>query len=173
MVARNLVEAFDFGLGCAVDEEAERVVDDDGIVDLAGLLIGLAHEHESRASLAVEEALHCGDGGWLIARNVLAVQVAGGKDDEDRGYEASDDADLQEDASVLYALAFQEIEGAHGGHDEGAGNDGAGHVVRVLEQPPGIQQQLPEAEDFKLPVGQAVISHRMLHPGVGDDDEET
>ena len=68
--------------------------------------------------------------------------------------------------------AFKQIKRADGGHDERAGDDGAGHVVHVLQQAPGIEEQLPEAEHLELPVGQAVVGHGMLHPGVGDDDEE-
>jgi hypothetical protein len=132
----------------------------------------LSHQHEARSIFGFEEALHCSDGGWLIVRNVLAVQVAGGKDDEDRRDEASDDADLEKDAGVVLHPPFQKVKSAHGGHDEGAGDDGAGHVVGVLEQPPGVEQQLPEVEYLELAVGEAIIGHRVLHPGVGDDDEE-
>src|ERR1035437_4777874 len=173
LVAGNLVEAFYLGLGGSVDEEAERVVDDDGVVDLLCHLVGLANQHESRSGLAVKEAFHAGGSDRLVVRDELSMQVAGGKDDEDRRNNSGDDADLEKDAGVLLALSFQEIEGARGGHDKGTGNNRAGHVVRVLEQPPGVEQQLPEAEHLELPVGQAIIGHRMLHPGVGDDDEKT
>ena len=74
---------------------------------------------------------------------------------------------------VVLAPPLQQIKCAHGGHDKRAGDHRAGHVVRVLQQAPGIQQQLPEAEHLELAVGQPVIGHRMLHPGVGDDDEES
>ena len=120
----------------------------------------------------VEESLHGGNGRGLILRYVLAGQIAGGKDDEDGRNDARDDAHLEEDAAVLLAAALQQIEGAHGGHDERAGDDRAGHVVHVLEERPGIHQQLPEAEHFEMPVGHAGVADGMLHPRVGDDDEE-
>ena len=152
LVARNAIEASDFGLGGAVDEKAEHVVDDDGIVDLAGFFIRLAHEHDARARFGLEETFHAGDGGGLMSRNVFAVQVAGGKDDEDGGDEPGDHADLEKDAAEFVVAAIEQIERADGCHDEGSGDDGSGHVVHVLEQAPGIEQQLPEAEHFKLAV---------------------
>ena len=172
LVVGNLIESFDFGLGRSVDEEAQHIVHHDRIVDLACLFIGLAHQHQARAGFAVEEALHRGDGGWLIARNVLAVQVAGGKDDEDRGDEASDDANLQEDPAILFQSVLQEIKSAHGRHDKRSSNHRTRHIVGVLQQAPGIHQQLPEAEYLELPIGQAIIGDGMLHPGIGDDDEK-
>jgi cation transport regulator ChaB len=36
----------------------------------------------------------------LVARNVFAMQIACGKDDEDRGDDASSDADFEKYASI-------------------------------------------------------------------------
>ena len=51
LIAREAVEARDLGLGGAVDQKAEHVIDDDGIVDLAGLFVGLTHEDNARAGV--------------------------------------------------------------------------------------------------------------------------
>jgi len=37
--------------------------------------------------------------------------------------------------------------------------------VHVLSSPTD-EEQLPEAQDFKLTVGQTVVGHGMLHPGI-------
>ena len=42
----------------------------------------------------------------------------------------------------------------------------------VLQQSPGIGQQPPEAGHFIPAVRQNAVSHGVLHPGVGHDDEE-
>ena len=101
----NLVQALHLGGGGAVDEEAEDVVDDDGIVDPLRFDVGLAHEDQRRALLGVEEALHAGHGGGLVPGHVPAVQVAGGKDLQDAGEDAGDDAELEEDAAVALRRA--------------------------------------------------------------------
>ena len=118
LVVWNLVEALDFGLGGAVDQEAQCVVDDDGVVDLAGVLIGLADEHHSRAVLGLEKTFHPGHRSRLVAGHILAVQVAGGEDDEDRGNQSGDDANLEKNAAILVQPPFQKIKCAYGGHYE-------------------------------------------------------
>ncbi len=120
----------------------------------------------------MEEAFHTGDGCGLVTRDVFAVQVAGGKDDEDGGDNAGDDTDAGEDASVAFPFPIKQIERADSCHDKRRGNDRASHVVHVLKQTPRIEKKLPEAEYLKLSVGQAVVGDGVLHPGVGDDDEE-
>jgi hypothetical protein len=152
----NWFEPFHFGFGGAVDEEAEDVVDHDGIVDLAGFFVGLAHEDDSRAGLVLKRpSMPAMAAGWFCA-TYLPCEVAGGKDDEDRGDDAGDDADFQEDACRSPRAAFEQIERADSGHDEGAGDHCAAHIVHVLQPGPGVQQQLPEADDFKVAVGQRV-----------------
>ena len=66
----------------------------------------------------------------------LALPVAGRKNLQDAEDAAGNHADLDEDAGVLGPLAGQQIERAHGGHDERAGNRRAAHVVRVLPSAP-------------------------------------
>ncbi len=93
--------------------------------------------------------------GWF-SRDVFAGKIAGGKDDEDGRNDAGDDAHLEEDAAVLFAAAFQQIERADGGHDEGAGDDCAGHVVHVLQRSPGIQSSCQKLSTSKWPSGMRV-----------------
>ena len=107
-----------------------------------------------------------------MTRDVFAVEVARGKDDEDGGDYAGNDADACEDASVAFPFPIKQIERADGCHDKRCGNDSAGHVVHVLKQTPRIEKKLPEAEDFKLAVGQALVGDWVLHPCVGNNDEE-
>ena len=100
----------------SVEQEAEDVVDDQRIVDLLRVLVGLADEDNRRALLRVEEAFHSGNGCGLIFRNVAAVEVAGGKDLDDAGDEAGDDADFQEEAAEFLVALFEQVERA-GGRD--------------------------------------------------------
>ena len=74
LIAGEVVEALDLGLGGAVDEEAEDVVDDEGIVDGLGDLVGLAHDDHAGALFGVEEAFHAGHGDGLMLGDVFAVQ---------------------------------------------------------------------------------------------------
>ena len=50
---------------------------------------------------------------------------------------------------LLVMLLAEQIEGADRRHDEGAGDHGPAHVVRVLHQRPRIQHELPEAGELE------------------------
>ena len=73
LVVWNLVESLHFGFGRSIDDEAQRIVDDDRVVYLMCLLVGLADKHHPCAGLSVEQALHCRDGGGLVARDIFAM----------------------------------------------------------------------------------------------------
>ena len=47
---------------------------------------------------------------------------------------------LEKDAAVVVLAALKQVKGARARHDERSGDDCAGHVVRVLQQAPGIQE---------------------------------
>lgn len=173
LVRRKVVQAFHLGRSCAIDEEAENVVDRHRIVDLLRVLVRLADEDHRRTLLRAEEPFHPGDGGRLILRHVAAVEVAGGKDLHDAGDEACDDSDFHEQAAEVLIALFEQIKRAGGGDDERCGNDGSAHVVRVLQPCPRIQHEVPEARDFIGAVGEQAVRDGVLHPGVGNDDEET
>src|SRR4030081_2414604 len=99
LVAGKVIEALDFSGGGAVDEEAEDLVDAKRIVDGLRLVIGLAHDDHACALFRVEEAFHGCDGGGLVLRHVLAVEVAGGEDLQYAGDDAGDDTELEKDVA--------------------------------------------------------------------------
>jgi hypothetical protein len=43
--------------------------------------------------------------------------------------------------------------------------------MRKLQDRPGIQEQPPEAIHLEAAVGHALVGDRVLHPGIGGDDE--
>ena len=88
LVAGKVVESFDLGGGGAVDEEAENLVDAQRIVDGLRLVVRLPHDDHAGALFRAEESFHGGDGGRLVLRHVLAVEIAGGKDLQDAGDDA-------------------------------------------------------------------------------------
>ena len=134
-------------------------------------LVGLAKDDHACTGSGVKERFHAGDGDGLMLGGVLALRVAGGEDHQDTGDEACGYGGAEEDLRVLDELSFEHVEGADCGHDEGGGDDGGAHVVRVLEDGPGVHQQSPEAGDLEGAVGQDLVGDGVLHPGVGDDDE--
>ncbi len=156
----NSFEAFDFGGGRSVDQEAEDVVDGERIVDGLRRLVGLAEQHDGRALLGVEQTFHAGDGGGLILRDVTAVEVAGGKDLDDAGDEAGDDSDLQEEPAKFLVGFLEQVEGPGRGHDEGAVTTAPHMLCAYWIQRPGIQHELPEAGDLIGAVGQQAGTRR-------------
>ena len=77
------------------------------------------------------------------------------------------------DPSMLFEFPPQQIERADRRHDERAGDHGAAHVVRVLPPRPRIQHQCPETAELHGTVRGCDISHGILHPGIGGDNEES
>ena len=100
------------------------------------------------------------------------MKIAGGEDLQGAGDDAGDHAEAEEDGAIRAFAFLKDVERADSGHDEGGGNDGSAHVVRVLKPGPGVEEELGEAGDFKDAVGQERVADGVLHPGVGDDDEE-
>src|ERR1700687_71569 len=76
-----------------------------------------------------------------------------------------------EDAAMGFKLSPEQVERAHGSHDECSRDYRATHVVGVLPPRPGIQDQSPKAAELHGSVGSFGVAHRMLHPGIGRDDE--
>ena len=140
LIARKVVKAFDFSGGGAVDEKAEDLVDAEWVVDGLRLVVGLAHDDHAGTLFGVEEAFHGGDGGGLVFGHVLAVEVACGEDLKDARDDARDDAEAEEDVAVRAFALLEEVERADCGHDEGSGDDGGTHVMRVLQPSPGVHE---------------------------------
>src|SRR5208283_257542 len=57
------------------------------------------------------------------------------------------------------------------GHHKAARLHRAQHVVRVLEQSPGIQQQAPKTREFNCAGGCYAVAGGVLHPRIGGDDQ--
>ena len=87
------VETFHFGLPAPVGQEAERVGNDQRIVDLALSTSGWPMMHQRRARLAGEQPFHGGQGDGLIVGDHAALAIAGGKQLQDAEDQPSDHAD--------------------------------------------------------------------------------
>ena len=88
------------------------------------------------------------------------------------GDHSGDHAEPHEGAAVRFVAPREQIERAHRGHHETGGDHRSGHVVQVLPEGPGVQQQFPETGQQDLALAANRIADRMLHPGIGGDDEE-
>ena len=85
----------------------------------------------------------------------------------------ADHADAHKGPPVWLGPLHQQIKRANGGHREAAGYHRADHVVRILPEQPGVQQQRPKARQQNLAVRSQRVADRMLHPGVRRHDEES
>src|ERR1700733_734078 len=172
LVVGKLVQAPYFGSGGAVDKKAQDFIDGDRIINFLRRKIWLSHDNHGSSLLGMKEALHSGDCDGLMSRQVLSMEIAGRKDLRDAGDETSQHTEFEEDSAVFAFTILQHVERADCGHYEGSCDDGSGHIVRILQPCPGIHEEAPEAGDFIGAVGQKAVCHWMLHPRVGDDDEE-
>ena len=98
-----------------------------------------------------EKSLHRGESSWLILGDHLALNVAGGHELEHSGNDADDYAEANEGLAVEDFAAAQQIKGTYRGHDEATRLHRAEHVVGILPESPGIEQQLPETGESDLP----------------------
>jgi len=82
-VAGEVVEAFDFSGSGAVYEEAEDLVDAKADCRWFATRSRAGPSRSWRALFRMEEAIHGGDSGGLVLRQVFSVDVAGGEDLQD------------------------------------------------------------------------------------------
>ncbi len=68
-------------------------------------------------------------------------------------------------------LAGQQIKCSGCAHYDAGGYHRGRHVVRILPGQPWIGEKTPEALKLDRAIACDSISDRMLHPGVGGDDE--
>lgn len=68
-------------------------------------------------------------------------------------------------------LLHQQIESPQAGHHKAGRHERGDHGVRVLPQDPGIQQEVPHAREHHLARCADLVADRMLHPGMGGNDE--
>ena len=133
--------------------------------------IGLADDDQRSALTRLEQGFHGGQRDRLMLRQVASLAVARGPDQRNDKDQRGGHANLQKDFCLLHMPLAEQIESAHGHHDKSAGHTRAGHVVRVLPERPRIQHQAPEAGERHGAISGARIGHRMLHPGIGGNDE--
>ncbi len=79
--------------------------------------------------------------------------------------------ELQEEPRLLPVPALEEVEGAERRHHEGRRHHRRDHVVRVLRDRPGAQDELAEAFQPQGAVGPQPEARRVLHECVGRRDE--
>ncbi len=166
------IEPADLRHPLAIGEEAERARNDQRVIEPPVLHIGLAEDGQRRAFLADEQSFHGREGDRLIARDQNTLHVPGRVKLEQGSDHSDDDSGAQEDAGVGFKFSAKQVERGDRNHDEAAGLHRAEHVVGVLPEGPGIQEQPPEAGQRVFAAVHGRVGHRMLHPGVGGDNEK-
>ncbi len=171
---REVVEAVDGGAERAVGEEAERAGHDDRVFEAAVRDVRLADDRQLGARRRVELALHGGERAAAgTAATSLPCRSPVGKSWRMQAAAAGDDADAQgQRARARRAGRAAASTAPTRGDDEGAGHDRGAHGVRVLPERPRVERGRPRRRRAaRAPVGADPCAHRMLHEGVGDDDE--
>ena len=131
----------------------------------------MPHEQQPGTPLGAEQPLERGPLHGLVLKDLPGIAVAGREDHEAAGDGAGHHPGAQKGLRVLDMKAREQVGGPHGRHHEGSGHDRGGHVVGVLPEEPGIGEQAPETIDMNSPVRRERVGDRVLHPGVGRQDE--
>src|SRR4030095_1892095 len=82
-----------------------------------------------------------------------------------------DHGDGEETPGVDGVCAAQEVERADARHDKTAGNGCSGHIVEILDHCPAIGEKGPKTRELCCSVRLQRVTDRVLHPGVGADNE--
>ncbi len=141
------------------------------VVELLFGNIRLAEDDQRRSGLRLPQRFHRGQGDRLLLCNHAACPVAGWKQLQHADDQPGDHAEAHENASLLHVFLAKQVERADGTHDERASNHRSAHVVGILQPRPRIQHQLPEAGQLERTVGGALVADRVLHPGIGRNNE--
>ena len=121
----------------------------------------------------MEERLHGRSGYRLVRGHIFAVQVAGGEDLEQCRDRPRDHSQPYKHPAEFGVPSVEQVKSSRRRHDERTGDHRTAHGVHVGEQRPGIGEHAPETGDREGAVRRPLVGHRMLHPRIGRDDEES
>jgi len=165
------IETTDVSGPLSVSEETEHGRNLQRIIELTLLDIRLTEDSKGRAILGDEKTFHGGESGGLVLSDELALNVARGSELKHSSNYADEHTYANETFSVEQFALGEHVEGSYGGHDETAGLHGTEHVVSVLREGPGIEDQTPEAGESNFAAGEDTVAGGMLHPGVSGNDQ--
>src|SRR5260370_42622639 len=74
-------------------------------------------------------------------------------------------------SAVTSMTVWQTLKSVNGGYHKTAGLHGAEHGVRVLPKDPLVPDESPKTGEFDASVRIELVGGRILHPGIGGDDE--
>jgi len=140
------------------------------VIEFALVHIRLAENGDRSTLLGFEESFHCRQSSRLMRGNHLALNIASSRELHDSGDDADDDSDAKESFCIEKITLCQDIKSADRDHHEATRLHGAEHVVRILTERPGIQDETPETGKSDFAVRKDAIADGMLHPGVGRND---
>src|ERR1700730_12043397 len=112
----------------------------------------------------MKESFHRRDRRWLMFCHIFSMHVAGRKDLSYACNHPSDNTYAKKDFARFSEPLFEHVECANCAHRERACDHRAGHIVRILNERPGIGQQSPKTCNFILAIWKNTIRDRMLHP---------
>src|SRR5579875_2316445 len=121
----------------------------------------------------MKQAFHCRECRLLITGNHPPLKITGREKLQDGGEYSYSHSYAHEDISVFFVDSGKQVIGADRSHREASRLNRARHRVRVLPQPPGVEQQMPEALQLERAVRRDRVSYRVLQPCVRRDDEIT
>ena len=107
-----------------------------------------------------------------MPRHHLALPVAGREEHQERRGEADDHTESDEGASVGGVPSGDQVEGADRRHDRGGGHHRPDHHVWILPAQPRVREQRPQTAQIESVARARQVTDRVLHEGVGRDDEE-
>src|SRR5207302_7869982 len=125
--------------------KAECVRNDQGIVDLLLIDIGLTDENQWRSRLGSKQRFHSSQRHWLVLGYKPPLPISGGKQLKYAEDQTGRHSRAHENTSKLDELAPQQIERTDRCHHERAGDHRTAHVVRILPPRPWVQHQRPKA----------------------------
>ena len=170
-ILRKRIQSQHLRFPATVSKKAEHLGNEDRIVDLALLHVGLPDDNERRPRPALKQSLHCRECNRLMMSHHSALGITSRKKLQEAENTAGNHTQFYEKASMLLVLSPQEVKRPYGSHCERTGDGGAAHVVGVLPPRPRVQHQLPETGELDGTVRHPLVANRVLHPGVGRYDE--
>ncbi len=160
------------GVPAPIRQEAQDCRDLDRIVDRLRTRVRLAQDDDPGWLRRVKETFHGRQLGRLAVGHLDSLQVARGSDLDDAGHQSGQHSESNEQAGLVEILTQQQVVRAQPRHAERGCDHCAAHGVEVLRSDPRIEQNGPDVGDLHAAVGPADVAHRVLHPGVADDDEK-
>ena len=173
LVLGELVQALDVAVERPVGEEAQEPGHDDRVVEPPLLDVGLADDRDAGVRPALEVPLHRGERDRLVPGDELRLLVAGRERDQHARDEPRDDA---RPGGSVARVVERAAPGARSRRRRRPRRTTpvttrGRHVCAYCANAHGFNRKAPEVAELQRAVGADAVADRMLHEGVGADDE--